>query len=232
MKIPNKGFERTLAFGELMGLQKNILFGWISNIRHTENTKYTDTLKSTVDISEIKPLYFEMLEEITAIEMEKLKLKGDKNELQELWTKELFYNKERGNLFQRSFDKWHKLLFQINPCISFYESDWQWVVSEKFMKSYNLESFMNLPRADCYFLFEKTGTFDAHLQSNILEYSISEYQYFLLQLFESPNLLGTNLSRFYEAFEFDTVEEKKILIETTQNLIEEMIFKRWLIISV
>jgi hypothetical protein len=232
MKIFDTDFNRTIFFGQILGLPKQVLMELILSFpQQIENFSLIDKIKTAAEVLPIKSLYLEMLEEIFLIEDKKLKLKCNANQIRELWENERFLNKQRESLLKKSYQDWHELSFEINPCIHAYQSDWKWIVSERALKSHNLKELLQNPKGNWFFLFEKTGTFDEHLQSNILEHYISEYQNFILHLFKNPTILNDNLEYFYDAFEFNTIEEKNILIKTTANLIQEMVFKRWLIVK-
>ncbi|MEM8507212.1 MAG: hypothetical protein AAF717_05250 [Bacteroidota bacterium] len=181
-------------------------------------------------INSSKSSYLNRIKEIFAIEKEKLRLRDSKEVIERIFKKEMLYNIEREKLLFLSLEELQEKTLGINPLVNIYESDWKWFDNDPFRGMFDLKEILNTEKSDHYFLLEKTGTSDALLDSNVFESPLTEYQYFLLQLFEEPKKVKDVITEFIKVFEVSSVKEKEELLVLTENQIRELIFKRFILI--
>ncbi len=227
MNLTTKHFGRTIELSQITGidLEKSFNFQVI-----TDHSNFNKLLKQ-IDryINRSKNIHLNRVKEIYAIEKEKLYLQDSKIVTEEIFKKEAFYNVEREKLLSFSFHKLQKVRLVINPLVHIYESNWKWCDSDPFHGIFDLKKILITEKDDHYFLLEKTGTFDVWLDSNISESYLTEYQYFLLQLFEEEKKVKDVLLEFTQVFEVTNAEEKKELFVITERLIKELIFRRFIV---
>lgn len=221
-KIP---YSRTLAFLEFLKLDiqsiKPSFDGTVD--MHILLTKFIQ------DQSQLSTDVLDRLNEICAIENEKLVRANTKEEMATIFELEVGYCKSRDRLLKRSFDKNLKSKFVLSPYVKTYESYWRWTTLASDGLSLNFKAILEQSAGDYFFLFQQTGTDDALTRSNILELPLTEYQYFLLPMFERPSTIDVVIGGFMQEFDCTSAEEELQLKVNTEALIRNFIFKMFIV---
>lgn len=220
-------FGRTIELGNLVGIDFSTSINLKKHIDSQDVKSVSKQIKKCIKL--YKGEHLKKIKEIYAIEKEKLKLHDSQQEIKNIFKKEVFYTKEREKLLSYTFIELFEVSLHINPLVQIYESDWEWSEKEPFERLFDLKKVLTIKKADHYFLFEKTGTFDAILDSNILESPLSVYEYFLLQLFEETKIVKNVVSDFIQIFEITNVQEEKEFFILVEKILRELIFRRFII---
>ncbi len=230
MNTAYKHFGRTLEFGRIAGLDFREFFTEQATILKSDLDRVSKKIKRRIDGS--KSVHLKKLKEIYAIEKEKLALRDSKKVTDTIFRKELSYNIEREKLLSLNFPELQDTMLVLNALATTYESDWKWCERDPFQAVFDFKKILGTEKDDHYFLLEKTGTFDGLLDTNVSEFPLTEYQYFLLQLFEKPTKVKDVLMEFFKVFEVANSEEAKELSVLTEHLIRDFIFRRFIVLAV
>ncbi|WP_418502316.1 hypothetical protein [Flagellimonas sp.] len=229
MTIVNKHFGRTITVGNLIriGFDKSLNFKKINN--------YEDLIRLTTQLNQhilsSNNVYHDRIWEIYSIERDKLNLRGSESEIKSILNQEAVSNVIREKLLTMSFTQLFKETLVKNPLIYLYQSKWKWFERDPFQRPYDLKSVLTSEVDNHFFVLEKTGTFDTLFDSNIFEFPITEYQFFLIQLFENPEIVENAFKKFTDIFDVINEGEKKELLSITKRLIEELIFRRFIVVA-
>jgi hypothetical protein len=172
---------------------------------------------------------YHMLYEIYSIEKEKLLLKTGIEDLTPILSKESELLKEREKMLNSSLKELMGSSLMIGPFINTYESYWEWIVRESALDKFKMEELIDQEPATYYFGFEKCGTYDVITDTNVFEFSLTEFQYILLRLFEEENSVSKVLERFYEIFEVESEQERNELYMRTEKMLRLLIYRRLLV---
>ncbi len=218
-------YRRTLAFMEFLKL---------------DGQRAKPSVDGTVDIHLLLIQFFQdqshlnndlldRLNEICAIENEKLMLSNSKEEIDTILESEIGYCKSRHIILGNPISKILNSKFILSPFVKTFESYWDWFSSTPNDTSLSFKDILNRSAGDYYFLFQQTGTYDSLMGGNILESPLTEYQYFLLSIFESPSTIKSVMERFEQEFDYSTSQEKLQLRINTEALICDFIFKMFIV---
>jgi len=171
----------------------------------------------------------ELCNEIYAIEKEKVALRGDRESVHSIFKWETKIYRQRELLLGMEIAHFLMVKFQINPYVEAFESYRNWSNKDFLKDPVLLAEILNEDEGNYFFVLQKTGSYDEKMNSNILEFPISEYQYFFLSFFKNPIALQSAVHRFEREFECNTPEEKDHLRNITEILVRELIFKGFII---
>ncbi|WP_299529596.1 hypothetical protein [Ulvibacterium sp.] len=223
-------FWRTISFGETINLD---ILEILKKVSGTNFDNFETDLKNLFSIvnseTKLNQNYLEMLCEIQAIEMKKFRLRDVERTIEKVFREDIRLSAEREKLLLMDHKSLNNIRFILNPMVEIYESFWEWTVKESRQKSFNLENVLKEGKGDYYFLFERTGVYDQWLDTNVFEYPLTQYQYFLLQLFGEEREIQSVTNEFIETFDTFTLEEEQELLILTRRLIKEHIFKKHII---
>lgn len=223
MNIATKHFERTIAIGQTIGIN----FEKAINTQTSSNKKVSKEVKNCIKF--YKGPHLKKIKEIYAIEKEKLKLRDSIKIVRNIFEKEALYNIEREILLKLPPGERSQITLKINSLISIYEADWKWSEREPFEKIFNLKKILITKKADHYFLLERTGTFDFISDSNVCEFPLTEYQYYILQVFEKSKKVKDVLSDLAQLLDVtDEIERIEFFI-LTEKVIKYLVFKRFIV---
>ena len=229
MKKGINHFSRTLEILQLTKINMEKPEAWYKIIDQSDADSLSEKLEEIIRNS--KNLYADRLKEIYAIEQEKFNLRDTKDNIRAIFKKEESYNLGREKLLGLSFSELQKIELVTSPLVRIYEADWKWFLRYPFQNGFDLKKVLATKKEDHYFLLEKTGTFDDLLDSNISDFPLIEYQYFLLQLFEKSKKVEEALEDFYKIFEIADEKAMKNLIMLTEKIMKELIFRRFIVQS-
>lgn len=220
-------FERTLSF--LRYLKFYVKVSSKLGIVKDSNEFYimfSDYLKlhSHLDVGVL-----ERLNEILEIENQKMVFRNSYDEICDIFNKEIANCKTRDKILANPIEPILDSRFVISPQVETYESNWKWIVSERYNQSLNFDEILKCKKGDYYFLLQQTGTYDALLESNIFEFPLTDFQYFLLVQFEKPCKISTAMEVFQQEFDIDSDTEKIQLQNVTEKLIKELIFRMFIV---
>ncbi|MEM6718719.1 MAG: hypothetical protein AAF611_05375 [Bacteroidota bacterium] len=169
----------------------------------------------------------DLIREIISIEFDKYMLRDTSEKVVEIAQKERIWNTEREVLLTTQKDLLKELDFVMNPFVTIYMSDYKiiWdVTKDEFM----LKDNIGQPESEHYYVFQQIDLFDPN-QSNILEFPLTQYECYILQLFKE--LLGFQeaLSAFKNIFNYETAEEQQVIETNFRDIINYFIYKKFLV---
>lgn len=227
--MPSKELHlnKTLTLLEAFQIDKNAIDTFLSNVRFEQEIEIEQNeISRSISKGDLKKL-----NEILSIEKEKFLLRDSKPKLNEIQKKEInYYNSRKSILNQNLFDL-RKTKFILSPLVQTYESDWGWIVRPSLPKviEISIKNILNSEAKEHYFLFQRSYIYDYLLDTNILEFPLNEYQYFFLRLFEVPQTIAESANRFYNEFEYESKKEKRQLMDLTQSILRELIFRMFIV---
>ncbi len=227
MKIDIKHFKRTITIGQLAGI--NFEKNSPQQISVDQNLSHISSKELKKCIKSYKGSHKKKIKEIYAIEKEKLKLRDSITTVESIFKKEALYNIEREKLLNLSLKELSQIPLKINSLISIYEADWKWFEIEPFEKIFDIKKILVTKKSDHYFLFEKTGTFDSIYDTNISEFPLTEYQYYVLQLFEKKRDVKNVINDFIQLFDITNQKEEIEFFVVVEKLMKELIFRRFIV---
>ncbi len=220
-------YKRTLVLVEALSLDKSLFVNKISQVKRDD---LKDVMLDTKGLGKrISSLDQKRLNEIFEIEQEKFFLRDSISFTKEIRKREVSQSKLRNIVLNKPYTKIFKMRFGLNPLVNTYESDWKWIIRESYSEVLEVKNILITKEEDHYFLFKRTGVYDKSLETNVLEYPLSEYSYFLLRLFESPITLMEATNRLLLELELESEREKKQIWNLTEFLIRELIFRMFII---
>ncbi len=223
MLDPDTHYKRTLA--TLNGMDLEFELKSNSNPEQLENQLYRHIKKRAIPKSKNHAL----LHQIYSIEKEKKELRNTQTERFGIFQKEKFIYELREKYLDCAPESYLDSAFCKNPFVFTYESDWNWSMKDLDEEPRVLEKLLSADKSDIYFVFQQTGSYDELSQSNILELPITEYEYFLIYLFEDPKTISAAMKSFQFEFDVNTEEELAQLRQVTLSLIQELIYKTFIV---
>lgn len=169
----------------------------------------------------------DLIREIISIEFDKYMLRDSKEVAAEIAQKERIFNKEREVLLTTQKDNLNQLDFVMNPFVQIYMSDYKiiWdVTKDEFMLADNIGQ----PESEHYYVFQRIDIFDPH-QSNILEFPLTQYECYILQLFSAPTGFQDGLLAFKDVFDYETTKEEQVIENNFKNIMNYFIYHKFLI---
>ncbi|MEO1486380.1 MAG: hypothetical protein AAFU57_11560, partial [Bacteroidota bacterium] len=167
--------------------------------------------------------------EILAIEHQKLSLLNDVNQINSILNFELACFKYKETVLSRPLTESFSLKFRLSPCVTTYESDWNWFIMQDSVPNERMNTILLQPEKDYYFALQQTGTYDLPTSSNVLELELTVFEFFILSLFEKPSTISAVIQAFEEEFECKTMEEQKQLRVNAEALIRILIFQMFIV---
>lgn len=219
-------FRRTFEVMQLLQLEAAFFEG----IANSKNN-FSVTLDQFIASTEIKKTLKQRLQEIHAIENEKLTLVNSGKAIKVILQKEISYCQDRDSFLLKEFAQLLKLNFIISPYVHLYESHWKWIVRETNIEFLSLPDILKEEPGDYFFVLQQTGSYDEPSHSNILEFPLTEYQYFLLSQFEEPKTVAEVMDIFSMEFDCQSASERAQLTVLTEQLIRELIFRLFIVID-
>jgi hypothetical protein len=175
----------------------------------------------------------EMMQQILEIEQEKFSLRNHHSA--EIDTKiNLAYdtfNCEREHLLQLSLEDLKNIKLQQNQYVSCYASDWKFVFINETDNTELLDKIQEFPKDEYYFVFQQTDVFDYVLQTNVLEFHLTKYEYYVLQLFDEAASVKEVLTNFFEVFEIETEAQMHSLQKEATRIIKFLIYRKFIVHS-
>jgi len=173
----------------------------------------------------------ELVQEVLAVEYEKIKLKSNSRTIKKIALQEKELNIKRERILYLNEKEISKKKFIVSSFVNYYESFWKFIWDEA-TDNFNILENLAQPKGDYYFLYQKTGIYDEVSLNNILEFPINKYDYFLLQIFEEPKEVDTAMSEFIEVFDYDTQNEYLELKKQATSMIKNLIFRKFIVLDV
>ena len=173
----------------------------------------------------LKQSGWEALLEIYAIEKEKKTLRNSMNDLRNIFEWEYTVYRSRERFLLQEVTNFGDTIFEISPYVTSYESFWNWNIGLEEDTSVYYQEILRIGKGDYFFALQQTGSYDYPSDSNILELPLTEYQYFLLSIFEQPVLLFSAITAFEKEFSVTNAEEQEQLRQNTLLLIKELVYK-------
>jgi hypothetical protein len=227
MSITEIHYKKTLTLLETLQIND------VKALKNISLADVDDMLEIVMKQSDIKEKLTEenlqQFQEICAIEQEKYAIRDAKNTVKEIYNEDLLNCQKRNQLLAQPFGNLLHKKFVVSPFVTTYEADWKWIVREAYAESLEIQKIINSNAQDHYFVFQRSGMFDDAADTNVLEFPLSEDQYFMLRLFESPNTILENSNRFISQFEIASEEELQQLLSFTESLLRELIFRTFLV---
>ncbi|MCF8716354.1 hypothetical protein JM658_16105 [Joostella atrarenae] len=168
----------------------------------------------------------EMLIEIYKIERKKNKLNNTNDEIKKIFKQEHKNCINRDIILKKQSVDLQHITFQKNPFVNIFKSQWDWNIDNYEDSSIFYNKILNENRGKYYFLFQQTGSKELLKQSNILELSLNEYQFFLICIFNRPFKISSAIEIFSKEFNCKFATEKIKFNNIVEVLIKELIFKQ------
>lgn len=216
-------FDKTLKLLRQLNLEFNVANEL--DIDKNPNEFYlmlSEYLKSSACLGERD---LERINEILEIEKQKLTLRNSKEEVDVIFNIEIDLCRKRDLILSNPIELIFNKNFVLNPQVKIYESYWEWIVPEFYNESLDFHQILKSEKGDYYFIFQQTGTYDSLSKSNILEFPLTDYHYFILCQFEKPSKILSVIKTFQKEFDVDTYSEITQLKNITEKMIKELIFK-------
>ncbi|MGB5821927.1 MAG: hypothetical protein WBG90_20760 [Saonia sp.] len=169
------------------------------------------------------------LREIYAIEKEKVKHRDSEETVTKLYESEKTQTLQRESMLKMDFIQLLNINLIKNPAITTYESDWEWIVKEENLYLFDVKKIQKAAQKDHFFLFERTGTYNGFLDTNIFEYPLNEYEYILLEIFEKAMTGSNAINKFFGLFVTETKDEEQQFFGLSEKLLRNLIFKRFVV---
>lgn len=172
--------------------------------------------------------HLEMITQILDIEQEKFELSDTQidKKIQSDYSK---YNLEREHILQLEVTQLKKITLQQSPYIECYASNWKFVFLNEIDQKQSLQRILEFPKDEYYFVFQRIDVFDDVLQTNILEFQLTKYEYYVLQLFQETATIEKVMDDFIAVFEVETDEEFISLTREVTRIIKFLIFRKFII---
>lgn len=172
----------------------------------------------------------DLLNEIKTIEKDKRRLRSSKNEISGIFEKELIIYKQREIFMNNFLEDFFDEKFIINPALNVRVSQRNWSDIELEISPELYNGLIKAKTYKNYFGLLKTGIYDEIFDTNIIEFPLTVYQYFLLLTFRSPITLKAAIKSFEDKFKVISEKEVEQLNNISKNLIRELLFKTLIII--
>ena len=172
--------------------------------------------------------YNSLIQEVLEIESKKYNLKNKMEEILKIKSLEKFLNWHREIILSLDFAELSNIKFIQNNLIHLSQSNWEIALDEYWNASIVLNNLSKPPKQH-YFLFQQTGHYDSILETNVVEYKLSKYEYFLLQQFYKPKELIIVIKDFIDVFEVQSSVEYNALYSEIRHMLKIMIFNKLII---
>jgi len=219
-------FSKSIKIAEYLG--HSIFEDFHKNLKN--NTSNIDTINSFYISSKKRKDYShnrELIVESLEIEYEKIALKDNHISINKIALHEQKINAQRENLMHLNVNEIKIKKFVVNPSVKTYESYWP-IISDNI--DYILNNNVEKSKGDFFFLYQKIGMFDALSQNNILEFQLTKYEYFIIQLFDNYKTADLAFKEFISVFEYNNQKEFKQIEKIFFKILKEMIYKKFIII--
>jgi hypothetical protein len=174
-----------------------------------------------------KSEHLEMITQILDIEQEKFALSDTIDE--KIQSDYSNYNLEREHILQLDATQLKKITLQQSSYIECYASNWKFVFLNEVDQKQSLKKILEFPKDEYYFVFQRIDVFDAILQSNILEFDLTKYEYYVLQLFEETKSIESAIHEFIAVFDVKSKEEFNSLTREATRIIKFLIFRKFIV---
>ncbi len=224
-------FYKSILIANKLGYKFLKEFNEIYNLSNIKKDKEIFSLFKEYSIKRIQNnIKKELIEEIIMIEYEKVILKDNFKVINEISACEKRFNIHREEILSFYKEKELKEKFRISPFIKYYESFWEWFETDE-ANFFTILDNINCPKGNYFFLFKKIGIYDEISQSNILEFPLNKFNYFLLRIFEEPMTIYDATKKFMKGFDFDSEIEFLELKKQTSLMLKIMIFNKFIILN-
>ncbi|WP_430409660.1 hypothetical protein [Kordia sp.] len=171
--------------------------------------------------------HLEMITQILTIEQEKFALSDPIDE--KILCEYSNYNLEREIILQLPLVALKKIKLQQSTYISCYASDWKFVFFNETDQGQLLNKILEFPKDEYYFVFQCIDVFDDVLQTNVLEFHLTKYEYYILQLFEKTKSVASVMDDFIAVFDVESEEELNSLVREMTRIIKFLIFRKFIV---
>jgi len=220
-------FPRTIEV--LKALNLMTVFDDLSSTVNTNDLDATVSFAESIstDKTILQNQSSDLIREIVSTELDKYTLRDNHEKLAEIAKKEFIFNQEREILLTSKKDKLREIDFIMSPFVNIYMSDYKiiWdITKDEFMLADNIGK----PESEHYYLFQRIDIHDQFM-SNILEFPLTQYECFILQLFEQTKRYQDVLIAFKDIFDYETTKEEQVIEHNFEHILNYFIFKKFLI---
>lgn len=175
----------------------------------------------------------EMMQQILEVEQEKFSLRNnDSTQIDsKIGSEYANFNRDREHLLLLSLEDLKNVSLQQNQYVACYASDWKFVFINETDNTELLDKIQEFPKGEYYFVFQQTDVFDTILQTNVLEFHLTKYEYYMLQLFEEASSVKTIMNDFFEVFEIETEAQMNSLLKEATRIIKFLIYRKFIVRS-
>lgn len=142
---------------------------------------------------------------------------------------ELHIIQQRDKLLRQPFHKLLDTTFCASPLTRLGTSRYKWIHKESEAKYWTISRIISdSPTVQPYII--QSTIFEDELTGNkYIGFPLDEYEFYLLKLFQTPNKLIEVWDKFCSEFDCKTEEESMQLHSRTEDLINSLIFKTYII---
>jgi hypothetical protein len=170
----------------------------------------------------------EMITQILDIELEKFALSSKQID-EKIHSDYARYNLERETILQLDETALNGVTLQQNPYVECYAANCKFVILNETDQAQLFAKILDFPKDEYYFIFQRTDVFDPVLQTNVLEFQLTKYEYYVLQLFQDTATVEKVMDAFIDVFEVETEEEFNSLKQEATRIIKFLIFRKFLV---
>ena len=167
------------------------------------------------------------LREILLIEYEKLKLFWTYEAQNENYLKKCYWDRE--HFFKLNDDDILNIILVVDPTLRKYQSNWNWSLKEIDAIRYKFVDNLNHDKEDYFFVFHQMHFIDSKIKTNVFEYPISDYEYILLELCETPKDVKIILHEFVQMLEISSESDFQSLKQNIIKLIQNAVYMKYLV---
>ncbi|MGH1383852.1 hypothetical protein [Kordia sp.] len=175
----------------------------------------------------------EMMQQILEVEQEKFSLRNTHSAQIEtkLLSEYATFNHDRENLLHLSLEGLKNVTLQQSSYVTCYATDWKFVFINETDNTELLDKIQEFPKDEYYFVFQQTDVFDDVLQTNVLEFHLTKYEYYVLQLFQETTSVKEVLNDFFEVFEIESEAQMHSLLKEATRIIKFLIYRKFIVRS-
>ena len=130
-----------------------------------------------------------------------------------------------------SLENLENVTLQQNPYVACYASDWKFVFINETDSTELLDKIQEFPKDEYYFVFQQTDVFDTVLQTNVLEFHLTKYEYYMFQLFDEASTVKAVMNDFFAVFEIETEAQMQSLLLEATRIIKFLIYRKFIVLQ-
>lgn len=221
-------FHKTIAIAKI--LRKDVLQDFSTEANQQQTDIHEAFSKHTQDLFQ-QSEHLALIRQILEVEQEKFSLRDTKlpEISKEILSNYATYNQNIDRLLSLSTNNLKEVILQQNPYIESYSTDWKFVFLNETDQENLFDKILKIPKDEYYFLFQRTDVFDHILQTNVMEFHLTKYEYYVLQLFQERNHVQNVMDEFIAVFEVETEAQLQTLMKEITRIVKFLIYRKFIV---